>query len=112
MLKQPGFKERLSLVVIDESHLVSQWGRGFRAEYARLGCLRSLFGNDVPWFACSATLDNEALKVLMKGAGFQDDVSIMRTSIDRPELLIRIGWIPTKSRQNASALRFKGVLGT
>ncbi len=102
----PVFKERLGLVVIDEAHLVSQWGRGFRTDYARLGQLRSLFGNHVPWFACSATLDTEALEKLKKGAGFEDDVPLMRTSIDRPELVIRIGWIPAKSRQKASALRF------
>jgi superfamily II DNA helicase RecQ len=100
------FKERLSLVVIDEAHLVSQWGRGFRTDYARLGQLRSLFGGCVPWFACSATLDSEALKELKKGVGFEDDVTTMRTSIDRPELVIRTGWIPKNSRQKASALRF------
>lgn len=85
---------------------MSQWGRGFRTAYARLGQLRALFGSHVPWFACSATLDDEALKKLKEGVGFDDDVTIMRTSIDREELVIRIGWIPTKSRQNAAALRF------
>ena len=52
----PVFKERLGLVVVDEAHLVLQWGRDFRTAYARLGQLRSLFGGHVPWFACSATL--------------------------------------------------------
>ena len=102
----PAFKERLGLVVIDEAHLVSQWGRGFRTDYARLGQLRSLFGGSIPWFACSATLDAESLQELKKGAGFEQDVRIMRTSIDREELVIRIGWIPTGSRKKASALRF------
>jgi Superfamily II DNA helicase len=106
MAINPAFKERLGLVVVDEAHLVSQWGRGFRMDYARLGQLRSLFGGCVPWFACSATLDAEALKELRKGIGFEDDVTIMRMSIDRPELVIRIGWIPKNSHQKASALRF------
>ena len=51
-------------------------------------------------------LEAEVLKELKKGVGFEDDVPILRTSIDRPELVIRTGCIPTKSRQNASALRF------
>jgi superfamily II DNA helicase RecQ len=100
------FKERLSLTVVDEAHLMSQWGRNFRTDYARLGQLRSLFGSHVLWFACSATLDTEALKKLKKGIGFEDNVPIMRTSIDRPELMIRIGWILKNSRQKTSALRF------
>jgi superfamily II DNA helicase RecQ len=102
----PAFKKRLGLVVVDEAHLVSQWGRSFRTDYARLGQLRSLFGRRVPWFACSATLDAESLKELKKGVSFEHDVRIMRTSIDRPELLIKTGWIPKNSRKKAAALRF------
>ena len=48
MAINPVFKERLGLVVIDEAHLVSQWGRDFRTDYARLGQLRCLFGGHVP----------------------------------------------------------------
>ena len=106
MAINPVFKEQLGLVVIDEAHLVSQWGRGFRTDYAWLGQLRSLFGGHVPWFACSATLEAEALKELKKGVGFEDDVTIMCMSIDQPELVIRIGWIPKNSHQKASALCF------
>jgi superfamily II DNA helicase RecQ len=102
----PGLKERLALVVVDEAHLVSQWGKDFRKEYARVGQLRSLFGNSVPWFACSATLDTETLEKVKKGIGFDEDVTIMRTSIDRPELAIRLGWIPNRTRKTATALRF------
>jgi len=102
----PELKERLGLVVVDEAHLVSQWGGEFRKEYARVGQLRSLFGSSVPWFACSATLDTATLEKVKKGVSFEDDVTIMRTSIDRPELAIRLGWIPNHSRSSATALRF------
>jgi superfamily II DNA helicase RecQ len=102
----PELKERLGLVVVDEAHLVSQWGGEFRKEYARVGQLRSLFGSSVPWFACSATLDAATLEKVKKGVSFEDDVTIMRTSIDRPELAIRLGWIPNQSRSSATALRF------
>jgi superfamily II DNA helicase RecQ len=63
----PAFKEQLSLVVVDEAHLVSQWGRAFRPAYARLNQLRSYLGMAVPWFACSATLDPDTLEAHKKG---------------------------------------------
>src|SRR5262249_10694256 len=74
--------------------------------YACVGQLRSLFGVHVPWFACSATLDAETLKKVKKGAGFDVDVTIMRTSINRPELVIRLGRISKKARKKATALCF------
>lgn len=102
----PGFQSRLALVVVDEAHLVAQWGKDFRTDYARLHQLRSLFGRDVPWFACSATLDLKTLHVIIEGLGFQKDVEILRTSINRPELLIQAAWIPTGAHKKATALRF------
>ena len=46
------------------------------------------------------------LKELKKGVSFEDDVTIMHMSIDWPELVIRIGWIPKNSCQKPSALCF------
>jgi superfamily II DNA helicase RecQ len=102
----PAFIDRLGLVVIDEAHLVSQWGRGFRKDYARLGQLRGLFGDHAPWFACSATLDDKTLEELKRGANFENNITIIRTSIDRPELVWRVGFIPKGTRAQGSALRF------
>lgn len=87
----PAFKQRVSLVVVDEAHLVRHWGRAFRTAYSRLNLLRGWLGSQIPWFACSATLDTETLESLRKGISFAPDVKIQKTSIDRPELLFRIG---------------------
>jgi superfamily II DNA helicase RecQ len=51
-------------------------------------------------------LNAKALESLVKGVGFGDGVTIMRTTIGRPELIIRISWIPKNSRGRASSLRF------
>lgn len=72
-LLDPKFKSQLALIVVDEAHLVSQWGRAFRTNYARLNLLRTLLGYQVPWFACSATLDKETLDALIRGVGFDAD---------------------------------------
>lgn len=90
----PSFKQQVSLVVVDEAHLVYHWGRAFRTAYSRLNLLRSWLGSQIPWFACSATLDSQTLASLKKGITFEPDVKVQRMSIDRPELLFRIGWIP------------------
>lgn len=102
----PRFKDQLALVVVDEAHLVQQWGIKFRTDYARLNLLRSILGRQVPWFACSATLDSATLHGVVQGIGFDTDIKIQRTSIDRPELLIRTGLIPKMTRGKYSALRF------
>lgn len=99
------FQKLIGLVVVDEAHLVSQWGKDFRPSYSRLNQLRSILGS-VPWFACSATLDSATLNSLMKNIDFSPNVKIKRTSINRPELLIRRAWIPKDSRSKFSALRF------
>lgn len=100
----PSFKQFVSLVVVDEAHLVYHWGRAFRTAYSRLNLLRSWLGSQIPWFACSATLDPQTLESLRKGISFEADVKIQRTPIDRPELLFRIGWIP--KRAGFKALHF------
>jgi superfamily II DNA helicase RecQ len=51
-------------------------------------------------------LDAEILEDIKHGVGFDKDITIICTSIDRPELVIRLGWIPNKEHQKASALRF------
>lgn len=96
----------IAAVFIDEAHLVTHWGANFRKDYANLGLLRCLIGPNVPWGACSATLDHATLTQLIKGASFKADVKIQRSFIDRPELLFRVGIIPKNSRAKFNALRF------
>lgn len=90
----PAFQDRLCLVVVDEAHLVHIWGERFRTAYARLNQFRCLVGPQVPWLACSATLDKATLASLKKNIHFHHDVKVQRTSINRPEIFIRVGFIP------------------
>ncbi|RJE22630.1 DEXDc [Aspergillus sclerotialis] len=88
----PSFKQQVSLVVVDEAHLVHHWGRAFRTAYPGS---HALLHN---------TLDPETLKSLKKGISFDPDVKVQQMSIDRPELLFQIGWVPKKA--GFKALRF------
>jgi superfamily II DNA helicase RecQ len=104
IVSNPLFKSRVGLVVIDELHMVKQWGREFRKHYAQLSTLRLKLGFNVPWFGASATLANNTLKIVQKSVAFKDDVRIIKTQVDRPEISIIIE--PIKHRQTRS---FEGL---
>jgi superfamily II DNA helicase RecQ len=84
--RNPSFKRRVSIVAIDELHLVALWGSGIRLQYAQLSLLRRRLGGDVPWFGCSATLDQTTLDIARKMTGFQASCEFFRSSVDRPEI--------------------------
>ena len=47
---------RILSIVVDEAHVVSHWGAGFRKQYAELGTLRAILPKGTPFVAMSATL--------------------------------------------------------
>ena len=102
----PEFGDRVNMVAIDEFHLVAQWERDWRPEYARCHLLRDRLGPHVRWFACSATLDERTLKMAMTDTSFSDETCIMRHSIDRPELSFCVFQIPSCTMSRYEALFF------
>ena len=100
----PQFQDKLGLMVIDEFHLVDQWGRAFRKEYAKLKRLRCSLPARVPWFACSATLDELTLAEARLASGFRRHTFTMRTEIDRPEIFLRVAEIPPNTLASFAAL--------
>jgi superfamily II DNA helicase RecQ len=90
VLIDPSFQEKLSLVAIDEAHVVSEWGQSFRVQYSQLSLLRSFIPRSVPWLACSATLDLCTLHKVKVSCGFEATVEVQRTSVDRPDIFLSI----------------------
>src|ERR1700742_3069615 len=78
----PSFKKRVTVVGVDELHLVALWGSGIRPQYAQLSLLRRRLGA-TPWFGYSATLDQATLNIAKKMTGFTENCEFFRTSVDR-----------------------------
>jgi superfamily II DNA helicase RecQ len=104
--RKPSFKRRVSVVAVDELHLVALWGSGIRPQYAQLSLLRRRLGGDVPWFGCSATLDPTTLDIARKMTGFQPNCEFFRSSVDRPEISLIVETIQPRTTKRFTSLFF------
>ncbi|KAH6666996.1 ATP-dependent DNA helicase [Halenospora varia] len=104
--RNPSFKRRVSVVAVDELHLVALWGSGIRPQYAQLSLLRRRLGGDVPWFGCSATLDQTTLDIARKMTGFQANCEFFRSSVDRPEIKLIVEIIQPRTTKRFTSLFF------
>jgi ATP-dependent DNA helicase RecQ len=78
----------LSLVAIDESHCISQWGHDFRPEYRKLGAIREWFPNTAV-LALTATADRATRRDIVKQLGIEDGL-IHVSGFDRPNLSLEV----------------------
>ncbi|KAF5342587.1 hypothetical protein D9611_001979 [Ephemerocybe angulata] len=56
VIRHPDMLKRILGLVVDEAHVVSHWGSGFRKKYGTLGILKALLPRGTPFVAMSATL--------------------------------------------------------
>ena len=65
------FQERISTIVIDEAHLVAEWGREFRKDYGKLSQLTSLFPSS-PVLLLTATAPKQTREALIANLSLKD----------------------------------------
>ena len=83
------FRSRVSVLALDEVHLMEDWGKSFRTDYAKLGVLGTRLPSCVPALGVSATLPSSTLASLIRRGRFRNP-KVHRHSIDRPEIYIQV----------------------
>ena len=75
---------KVSMLVVDESHCISQWGYDFRPSYLRIAEIRELLP-DVPILALTATATPEVVKDIQQKLHFRKE-NVFQKSFDRSNL--------------------------
>ena len=81
------FQERVVASVIDEAHLVEEWGREFRPDYGKLVQLASLFPN-APFLVLTATAPKHTQKAISSLHLVNPRVII--ANLNRPNIFIEV----------------------
>lgn len=75
---------KVSMITVDESHCISQWGYDFRPAYLKIADVRKLLP-DVPVLALTATATPEVVKDIQVRLDFREE-NVFRMSFERKNL--------------------------
>jgi len=76
---------KVSMITVDESHCISQWGYDFRPAYLKIADIRKMLP-DVPILALTATATPEVVKDIQLKLGFRENSQTFRMSFERKNL--------------------------
>ncbi|KAF9790789.1 hypothetical protein BJ322DRAFT_1135277 [Thelephora terrestris] len=63
-------RKRILGVLVDEAHVIREWADKFCKDYGELKTLRVILGNNVPWWALSATFTDPIFKTVYNTLSF------------------------------------------
>lgn len=75
---------KVSMITVDESHCISQWGYDFRPSYLKIAEIRKLLPN-IPILALTATATPEVVKDIQARLAFREE-NVFRMSFERKNL--------------------------
>jgi superfamily II DNA helicase RecQ len=81
------FMSHFQALIFDEAHLIPQWGVDFREAYFEVGRLRSLFPQNCPVLATTATVTSQDVKIIEKVLHLQQETMYyINLGNDRPNI--------------------------
>ena len=87
---------KVSMITVDESHCISQWGYDFRPAYLKIAEIRQLLP-DVPVLALTATATPEVVDDIQRKLDFKEESRVFRMSFERNNLAYIVR--PTENKQ-------------
>jgi ATP-dependent DNA helicase RecQ len=76
---------KISMITVDESHCISQWGYDFRPAYLKIADIRKMLPG-TPVLALTATATPEVVKDIQQKLAFGEDSQTFRMSFERKNL--------------------------
>ncbi|XP_062587288.1 uncharacterized protein LOC134248910 [Saccostrea cucullata] len=86
VLRSKVYQDTVCAVVIDEVHMISEWGEGFRPAFMKLGDLICVFENTLH-LLLTATATPGSVKTLTKQMNFKNPV-VISENVDRPNIFL------------------------
>ena len=78
-------KMKVSMLVVDEAHCISQWGYDFRPDYLEIAAIRKMLPEEIPCLALTATATPEVARDIMEKLAFREP-NLIRAGFERPNL--------------------------
>ena len=95
----PDMAGRVSMLVIDEAHCISDWGHDFRPDYRRIERIAQNLPPNVQMLGTTATANNRVMDDLREVLG--PNIDVMRGELSRPSLLLQTLTLPGQAERLA-----------
>ncbi len=99
----PELVKTVGLLVVDETHCISDWGHDFRPDYRRLARVLQLLPPRVPVLCTTATANDRVVADIIEQLG--DDLQVIRGALDRPSLALSVVQLADPPRGSLGSLR-------
>ena len=90
---------RVSMLVIDEAHCISDWGHDFRPDYRRIERIARTLPENIQLLGTTATANDRVMNDLTEILG--PDIVTMRGDLSRPSLLLQTIRMPSQAERLA-----------